>query len=365
MEMNKRSASPLELENSKEPRFFSPEYQRKQSAIGNLVESSKMDKHEQDFKTPVFGCKKDKNLANFVKVDVTKRNGEEYKASYLPGEAVTKIWNGCFGLEPSMLAGVSVERKNHPVLTFRLKEVQDVDKLFRKRIFKYKKRVEDENGCYSVVEIEVEVRGIRLETDDGAESASASGDPNIKWITIDTHGYDLDEEQVRLGMSSFGMLLTEFREQTLRFTEEEIEEMRDGGLEDLEPIGLGTYSVKMRMDREMPQLLPLGGKKIRVYYKGIRKLCNNCFEPGHLKRDCKKERVDWMAYIDMFKKQFEFADGVFLGRWERMHKDWLNKNTKTNCSSIQTQASDPEPCLTKAKLGRPRKDSVGKRGGRK
>jgi len=88
-------------------------------------------------------------------------------------------------------------------------------------------------------------------------------------------------------VSEFGVIISEILEdkETLEVTDSE-EENLSGDVD----LHTGIYSVKMALDSPIPQMIPMGGKKIRIYHRGIQKQCQNCFEVGHRKADCKEER---------------------------------------------------------------------------
>ena len=73
---------------------------------------------------------------------------------------------------------------------------------------------------------------------------------------------------------------------------------------DAEFICNGTYSIKMRLNKDMdiPQLLPMWRKKIWVYHRGVQKLCNNCYRP-HPRRNCRFEKVPWTLYVLKFMEK--------------------------------------------------------------
>jgi hypothetical protein len=41
----------------------------------------------------------------------------------------------------------------------------------------------------------------------------------------------------------------------------------------------GTYSVKIQLMRNIPQLHSIMGKRVKIYFPGIQKLCPNCYGP--------------------------------------------------------------------------------------
>jgi hypothetical protein len=64
---------------------------------------------------------------------------------------------------------------------------------------------------------------------------------------------------------------------------------------------MGRYSVKIILTKDIPQLLPVKGKRVKLYYKGIQTLCPNCFGP-HLKQMCQSERIKWLDDLTKIKK---------------------------------------------------------------
>ena len=46
----------------------------------------------------------------------------------------------------------------------------------------------------------------------------------------------------------------------------------------------GISLIKMRLTRNIPQMVPLDGRRIKFYYRNIQKQCTKCFGP-HLVRN--------------------------------------------------------------------------------
>ena len=64
----------------------------------------------------------------------------------------------------------------------------------------------------------------------------------------------------------------------------------------------------------MPQLIPMHGKRIRLYYRGIIKRCTNCFG-AHQRKNCKEENVPWIKYIEQFITNYPEIPKESYGRW--------------------------------------------------
>jgi hypothetical protein len=70
----------------------------------------------------------------------------------------------------------------------------------------------------------------------------------------------------------------------------------------------------MKLKKDIPQFLPMMGRKVQVYYRGITKVCINCYQPGHINKTCKNPSVGWIDYIHKFKEEHNFSDELY-GNW--------------------------------------------------
>ena len=76
----------------------------------------------------------------------------------------------------------------------------------------------------------------------------------------------------------------------------------DGGVLDSEIHGTnrsGIYSVKIKLAKDIPQLLPIMGRRIKIQYKGVRRMCTNCFGQ-HPKQACRSQKLHWLDYTANF-----------------------------------------------------------------
>jgi hypothetical protein len=91
----------------------------------------------------------------------------------------------------------------------------------------------------------------------------------------------------------------------------------------------------MDLHTKPPQFLPISGKKIKIYYKGIEKRCVKCLKTGHLKKDCASPRKDWMEYVSdlMFETDFDL---IMLGDAKKYLEKWrLENKEKTEARNEQ------------------------------
>ena len=76
--------------------------------------------------------------------------------------------------------------------------------------------------------------------------------------------YKLLESEILNWLVLFGEVLSEI-------TEELFEDATDPECSNLPPIGNGNYLVKMRLTKDLPNWMPIYGKRICLDYKGNKK----------------------------------------------------------------------------------------------
>ncbi len=59
------------------------------------------------------------------------------------------------------------------------------------------------------------------------------------------------------------------------------------------------------------------GRRIRVQYPRMPKLCTNCYTQGHAKKDCTNPRVDWTKFVSNLLNSGHFEEDMF-GSWIRV-----------------------------------------------
>lgn len=92
------------------------------------------------------------------------------------------------------------------------------------------------------------------------------------------------------------------------------------------------YIATIRLNSLIPEYLPIYGKKARIYYHGIPKLCNNCYQLGHLKVICQNETKTWKQYIETLKNS---------GVPESFFGSWINKSGQVVHQTTPSQSPAP------------------------
>jgi hypothetical protein len=322
----KRLGSPLDANKGKEQRMFSPDpHFRGGTDAASLTSATST--QSASFHRDMEGAMRDTFL-----VDILKMDGEPFKGSVPRTEALKHIFVKALGFKPDEFHGATPGFRGNPTVLFKTKDIFNIDeKLAGKSYFNYQKIVKTEQG-EKIVEMSCSIRGIREQ-----DPAKRAG-PSYTWLKIEGAEYNLKEEQLRLWLSEYGLIvsdITEDKEEMMPDSSEDEEAYNDVDL------NTGIYSAKMNLIKPIPQLIPMCGKKIKIYHKGIKKQCMKCFGTGHFKRDCREERKEWLDYVDSFMLEAKLPQ-EYYGNWSRLVEDWRVKNQEKHEGNKNRQTQSDE-----------------------
>ena len=132
-------------------------------------------------------------------------------------------------------------------------------------------------------------------------------DDGTRIICIIGCEYRLLESQILDWLSLFGEVISEITEEPFEDDDEQ------GSGEKMPTIGNGTYLVKMKLKRDMPNWVPMYGRKVCFSYRGIKKQCNSCFGP-HLRKYCKNEKMSLEEYAEKFRIRNQYVPEQLYGK---------------------------------------------------
>ena len=69
----------------------------------------------------------------------------------------------------------------------------------------------------------------------------------------------------------------------------------------------------MRLDAEIPQLLPMN-RKVTVTYLGVQALYSRC-NGKHVRRVCQSRNLEWIDYVKWFVTKNDHIEEEMFGRW--------------------------------------------------
>ena len=226
----------------------------------------------------------------------------------------SSIYSNALGLRPENLHGFVPGYRGHPTIKYRLKEKINIDlDLQGKSAFTFERT--EKVGSETIVHtFKCQIFGIRSVAE-GEEEQQGERKSRYTWVKVEGAEYELPKEEIVDWLMKFGTPISELTE----------DKERDSSDSDENEYFNGIYSIKMDLASRPPQFLPIGGKKIRIYYKGIAKRCVRCFGTGHLKRDCSADRKDWMEYVSDFMMERDL-DLNMLGDAKKYLEKWRLEN---------------------------------------
>jgi hypothetical protein len=112
--------------------------------------------------------------------------------------------------------------------------------------------------------------------------------PEITEIRIEGCNYQLTEEDILSVLDGYGATMSEM---------EEVAMVTPNG-----ELGTGTYTMKIKLDRDIPNIIPMYGLKIKVSHKGTKKQCAKCFDCHKMNFKC--ARKPFQQYIDEFMVKY-------------------------------------------------------------
>jgi hypothetical protein len=275
---------------------------------------------------PIFTTKKpDGAFRDEIVVEIQTLDEKPFRGTITPKEARRTIFEEILGFKQEDLIGFYFAYSGCPIVTFKLKEQFNIDSLESFQEFNVERKLGVGNEEKTAT-LKCKIRGIRT-----AQNNHASyQDEGFRWVKVEGCEYRLEEKQIVDWLSHFGEVKSEISEDT--------HEGSDDSNDDLPPVGNGIYSVRMKLERDMPQLIPMHGKRIRLYYRGIIKRCTNCFG-AHQRKNCKEEKVPWIKYVEQFITNFPEIPRESYGRWANMI-DGMSPGADGNKTMVPEQGKE-------------------------
>ena len=244
------------------------------------------------------GAFRDELVVEFQTLD-----DKPFKGSITVKEARKRVYQEILGFQQEDLASLRLTYSGMPIAIFKLKSQFNIDNLEKFQNFDLVRPQLAQGEAKKDSVLKCKIRGIRTEQ---RVEGEAYKDTGMRWVKVEGSDFRVEKEKMIEWLSYFGEIKSEI-------TEDELEGSDDSA-DDLPPCGNGIYSVKMRIVRDMPQFMPMYGKRVRLYYRGIVKRCSNCFM-AHKRNQCKNERVTWPDYVKGFNQIFPDIPKGMYGKW--------------------------------------------------
>jgi hypothetical protein len=163
------------------------------------------------------------------------------------------------------------------------------------------------SSIYPESTFEYHRKPLSAESDDAVETLTCKfvGFSNVKpaelgqltRVTAKTNEFVVDQADILNWLSKFGSV------NTSNFDYER------------NSLGIRTdvLEVEILLKKHIPEYLPVNGRKVLINYPGIPKGCNNCYAVGHLKRNCRETKKDWIERVREMRDSGEYEDELFGG----------------------------------------------------
>ena len=265
--------------------------------------------------------------------------GENYdRIVVVPTHFNGKVFDGFITLEESNIIrkanGLSSEHyhgttfdrsaKVQLSITFRLKRAFSVEEIKNKLMlnshFWFEKTSKagnvDKISGHTIYPMSVDI-GIKVIKRESSE---------VKEIRIEGANYELKEEQIRVWLNYYGDVKSEIQEEAAVLYDKETGK----GI----VVGIGVYLVSVKLNRLIPDLLPIQGKKIRMWYSGVKKQCRVCFSHHENEDQSGCQDRDFKDYVKDFKNSNpELSPSMFLDFEDNNNSISNNDISISNCDS--------------------------------
>ena len=261
-----------------------------------------------------------------IAIEFQQLNGKPFKGTITVKEARDVIFKEILGFNPRLLHSIRPVFGGVVTIRFKLKEQIFLDSLASVEYFDLTRVISSTRTDV----ISCRIMGIR-----GLQAApNYDGTSNdVRWIKVENCEYAVSDEKIMQWLKLYGEPLSLIGEDMLPDSDS------DAG-----PLGNGTYSVKMKLVKDIPQFLPMHGRKIRIYFKNMNKLCTNCFG-SHSRRQCTNEKVPWIVYVRDFMFDNPDIDESYYGKWweviDNEFPGYFDQNPGDQQSSVQTIENGP------------------------
>lgn len=266
-----------------------------------------------------------------IEVDVLFIDGNDYTTNMTIKDAHKYVCKRGLGIKRSRIHAVRTEWRGHPLIIIRLKEKINIDNLPPN--FEYETETTNEDGSLTKHKVVCDVRGVGMipanENRRPPRPEESPLGPWIRWVKIEGTGFEINRDKLKELLSKFGTIETPFETETVSFTDDEEESDDEETTDRKVTLSTGKLSVRMIIDEPIPQFVPCEGKKLKIHYRGIQKLCTKCYGPGHMRKDCSENEVHWLEYFGLFRETYPTIDKAHYGRWNRLYDMWI-KSKPTN-----------------------------------
>ena len=246
-----------------------------------------------------------------IEIALMTLNGNKFIGTITPQEAKFIIYKESLGFTDfTNFDGVRFAFMGVPVVVFKLKTAINIDELIGIQNFEFKRT----STCQGKVHhdtIGCKIKGLRDHTrcpiPPQYPLQGGDLDDGTREIKIYNCEYRVQKQTLVDFLGHYGVLVSDIVEELFE----------DGGTGETEAEGTnrtGTYVAKVQLRVDIPELVPIEGRRIRINYPGVRVLCTKCFGKHH-KTKCESRKRQFKDYVlDFAAKNLDYPISVY-GRW--------------------------------------------------
>jgi len=246
-----------------------------------------------------------------IRVEIFRKNDKPFDGR-LSREDLVRVWSEALLQDSSLIDGLaSIQIRGFSLrINYRLTKAVVVQNLFKKPDFEWEKT--SPSGQFEWYT--GRILGLFV-------TEVSVGD--IVTVCVNRTALEFSDRQIEAWLDCFGTVVGNFNY-----------------LKDKQGYKTDNIEVEVKLSRHIPETLPMYGRRIRVFYLGMQRQCNNCFELGHIKADCDGERCDWFGYIEKLLESGDYKKELFgdwpevIDRKRKESKDKLRQN-KGRCDNRQ------------------------------
>ena len=233
-----------------------------------------------------------------LEVAVETLNGEKFLGTITPLEAKFNIYKEGLGFEDfSNFDGARIGFRGVPLVVFKFKTPINVDELYPIQNFQFVRKTSRQGKSFSDV-IGCKIRGLRAPNPAG-QTARPRAPPPLQ--DDGTRMVKIEGCEYRVPKSALVELMTVYGEVLSDVSEILFKDGMDPNSVEAGTNRSGIYAVQVKLNKPIPQLIPIMGKRLKIQYPGVQRLCTNCFG-RHNKQNCQSRKVTWSEYTNKFKE---------------------------------------------------------------
>jgi hypothetical protein len=272
----------------------------------------------------IFGVNNDAGMGQEIEVHFLTINGEKFTGSITHQEAKHVIFKDCleFG-DFSNFGGARIGYRGAPTITFLLKSAINVDELYHLQNFDFIRKSSRQGRSHSDT-IRCKIIGLRnQDTKRNDPIQHQKLDDGTRKVQIQGCHYRVPKATLLGFFACYGEVKSDIKEQLF-------DDGRDPNDAEDGINRSGNYIVKIKLGRDIPQFVPILGRRIKVHYPGIRKQSTNCFGP-HPKLACQSRGLNWPDYVSWFAETNLEIDSSLVKRV------WSSENRSQDFQQDQLQ----------------------------